>query len=301
MVCPMCGYVQPAPVDVLTPPTNKSDPESKLENPIGPTRHLAEEIPWSELEGTKDDDYEAPITEEEHTDRVEIPAELAELERQFGSTDIPMNDVSADEPTPADIEEKGLLDSQDELFKELELPGGDQDEAVLVREPTPDHAKTVPVVSEWHLKTPSGLTFKFTDPEALLGWKKKLATYQELQVSPDGTRWVDFARFVREYEEVGDPFKAFILSASLGDGELPPPKPPQDEVAEVEEPTADEKSSESEKGRTSNTGHQFTFKVKEDKTTGWGRYLLLAILGLGLGAGIVLVVLYLTGAWNPPV
>ena len=66
------------------------------------------------------------------------------------------------------------------------------------------------VVPFWQLQIPSGLQFKFDDPEAMLGWKKKLSTYKVMKVSRIGEdRCVDFAAFVAKFEEIGDAAKAF--------------------------------------------------------------------------------------------
>jgi len=291
VVCPLCGYVQTNAADVDAVVRNPSGQQPKLEN-AGPEvdNSVSQEVAWGSVVGGEED---LPIGEEEHTDRVEIPADVMSLKRTPAvSEDLSFDDDGADEPTP---------------MEPIRLPGSREPSAgVLVREVAPKgaspRAPVLPRTSSWQLKTPSGLTFKFTDPEALLGWKKKLATYKELHVSPDGERWVDFARFVREFEELGDPMKAFILSSSLDDADLPPPKP----VEFTEDPESAEQTGEdavSAEVRTppvrTPTGVGFTFKVKEEKEVGWGRYLLFAVLGVGLGAGIIMAVLYLTGNWTP--
>jgi len=61
----------------------------------------------------------------------------------------------------------------------------------------------------WAIKTPSGMTFKFIYPEALLGWKRKLRCYEKLQVSFGGKKWVDFALFITVFEADGDAMAAF--------------------------------------------------------------------------------------------
>jgi DNA-directed RNA polymerase subunit RPC12/RpoP len=291
VVCPFCGYIQPAPsVQPAGAEEIQLDPASKLENPKKDGRKVAEEIPWSKVA----DDEDFPVGEEEHTDRVEIPTDIMRL--KVKDREISMDELTADEPTPVvEPPEHGMGGF-------LSRPPREPSNAVLVRAgaATAEQDRAGPP-PDWQLKTPSGLVFKFTDPEALLGWKKKLATYKELHVSPDGQRWVDFSRFVREYEELGDPLKAFILSESLSDVELPPPKPlvdidaPEREVRRPEPqaaPTKKEKK-EAEAARTA-TSPQFTFKVKDEKSTGWGKYLLFAALGLGLGAAIIAIVLYLS-------
>ena len=66
----------------------------------------------------------------------------------------------------------------------------------------------VPENPEWQLRTPSGLTLKFTDPAELLGWTVKLKRYKALFVSCDGKMWGDFGEFIRLYQEYSDPGRA---------------------------------------------------------------------------------------------
>ena len=185
------------------------------------------------------------------------------------------------------------------------------DEAVLLEDTADDSALRAEGVSgsaDWQLKTPSGLTFKFTDPEALLGWKKKISAYKQLQVSPDGSRWVDFERFLRQYEELGDPLKAFILSEGLSEDEIPQPvqavEVEQGDMPGKEEPEGDEEPEPAEDGDEGAAGRtetaQFTFKV-QDKASGFGRYLIFAVLGLALGAGIVVAALHFLGIFELPI
>ncbi len=292
VVCPLCGYVQTSGADVDAVVHNPSHPQPKLENPGAEIdKTISQELAWGNVSSDEDD---LPIGEEEHTDRVDVPADVMLLKRDsHPEGEVAFDSGEADEPTP---------------LEPIRLPGSREPSAgVLVRDMSPlaqpGRTPAQPRVVSWQLKTPSGLTFKFTDPEALLGWKKKLATYKELHVSPDGERWVDFARFVREFEELGDPMKAFILSSSLGDADLPPPTPVDvSEDSDSAESTGEDVTAGRSSSRPSNqvtTGVGFTFKVKEEREAGWGRYLLFAILGVGLGAGIIMAVLYLTGNWTP--
>lgn len=290
LVCPSCGYIQPAPSDDgISGQAAGAQPVTKLEDPAHDLTGLAEEVPWSSIGPKDQEDDDIPIGEEELTDRVEIsPGLLSRVNSDPFSRELGFADEEADEPTP--LEPIGPLNSDQFLFGSKEPSN-----AVLMREAEDEPTLAAP--TDWQLKTPSGLTFKFTDPEALLGWKKKLATYKQLHVSPDGERWVDFARFVREFEELGDPLKAFILSESLSDADLPPPKPmPSEDDPEPVDEEAHPESKGKEDSRSRNTATQFTFKVKEEKETGWGKYLLFALLGLGIGAAIVVGVLYLSGS-----
>ncbi len=286
IVCPFCGYVQPAPAGALGGAENPA-PHIKLEGGA-PAEDSVAEVPWSSVQ---DDDYDLPITEEdERTDRVEIPVSF--IEALSGARPIGFEEDEADERTPVE----DLLRLQERGIDVMVEPS----DGMLVRELREAEAKSGSI--DWQLRTPSGLTFKFTDPEALLGWKKKLSTYKQLDVSPDGERWVDFARFVREYEEIGDPIRAFVLSSRLDDDDLPPPAPLKD--LDEEEATKDDASSdgkEQQEGGKGANSPQFTFKVREEKTGGWGKYFVFAVLGLGLGAGIVLAVLHFTGIFVLPI
>ncbi|MBM4353525.1 MAG: hypothetical protein FJ109_06965 [Deltaproteobacteria bacterium] len=292
VVCPMCGYVQTDDSEVDAAVCNPSQPLPRLENPSSPSdKNVSRELAW---DSAGSDGKDLSLDEEEHTDRVEIPADVMQLRPvpQVGDGDVACDVDAADEPTP---------------LEPIRLPGSREPSAgVLLRDETPRgpslQLPVQPRVASWQLKTPSGLTFKFTDPEALLGWKKKLATYKELHVSPDGERWVDFARFVREFEKLGDPVKAFILLISLGDSDLPPSTPHKaTDAPDAAEPNGEDvpPGQSRRPSPPPSTGVGFTFKVKEEKEAGWGRYLLFAILGVGLGAGIILAVLYLTGNWTP--
>jgi DNA-directed RNA polymerase subunit RPC12/RpoP len=300
VICPFCGYVQPAPAGLSSDAPLEIQSVGKLSESGQSNDRVAEEITWSSVPGSRapddpddaDDEDDLPITEDdEHTDRVEIPANFMELNSPREAEEFPMDAVIADEKTPVEELRYGRMG---------EVLVQEPSDGVLLRE-AEAAVRSNPI--DWQLRTPSGLTFKFTDPEALLGWKKKLSTYKTLDVSPDGQRWVDFARFVRQYEEVGDALRAFVLSERLGDEDLPPPKPvkaDEDDEGEIEAPSAEETTAKRPANRTA-TGAQFTFKVKEEESAGWGKALFFAILGLGLGAGILLAVLHFTGIFKLPI
>ena len=278
VVCPNCGYIQPLADDIKVA-TKKRAPQA-TPKPLPPVQTSAEEeltqredaveqLSWSALEESTGGSNSSDPTDE-----------MEDFE------EIGMNDERADEKTPL-----VPLD-----FDELE------------EEITSDRAA---VPTEWRLKTPSGLTFKFTDPEALFGWKKKLATYRQLEVSPDGERWVDFSQFIESYEEMGDAMKAFLVSegddegvrrldeeknskptsqsaesvSSSGDSNNGP-FPPEPSGPQAIPPTDDDMSP----GSVSTTA-QFTFKTMEEKSSGFGKYFLLAVLGLAIGAGAVYVMI----------
>lgn len=335
VVCPRCGYVQPFQGDASSRSQNPATEVTKLEEPASRDSAMVKEIPWSAV-GDSDD---IPVGEEERTDRVEIPAGDLEkhglghlaFEGEGESAALPWDESGfrVELPDPVSRGEGVLLSRQaqsETTAEDAEATGetpAAADGSAANRGPaatgepaaTGDSAETgesaaldgptAPSVVDWQLKTPSGLTFKFTDPDAMLGWKKKIATYQQILVSPDGQRWVDFARWVRQYEELGDALKAFMLSETLPDDALPPPKPDETEIEDtrkmdrpaVEALASGEQPAESKGNTTARNGAttQFTFKVMDEKASGFGRYLGLAILGLVLGAGIVIAVLHFTG------
>jgi len=80
----------------------------------------------------------------------------------------------------------------------------------------PDDASVAFSQPFWQIQTPSGLQFKFSDPEALLGWKKKITAYKSLRVSISGEgRSVDFAEFIAKFEESGDAEKSLAECAEV--------------------------------------------------------------------------------------
>lgn len=286
IVCPFCGYVQPAPAGIPGG-SEQSVPIVKLEGGEDTGESVAE-IPWSSVQ---DDDEDFPISEEdERTDRVEIPVSFIEAASGAGLPGFEDrgddHGMPSGDPVATNGQNAGVMVEPSDGMLVRQLEEADANEPI-----------------DWQLRTPSGLTFKFTDPEALLGWKKKIATYKQLDVSPDGDRWVDFERFVREYEEIGDPIRAFVRSSRMDDDDLPPPAPLKDSGDDEERTSEDaviDLEGKSEKGKGRNSP-QFTFKVKEEKTGGWGKYFAFAVLGLGLGAGIVLAVLHFTGIFVLPI
>jgi DNA-directed RNA polymerase subunit RPC12/RpoP len=320
VVCPRCGYVQPFNRD----PSSSTGPDTqvtRLEDPAQDHSSVAQEIPWTDV-GVEDD---IPVGEEERTDRVDVPPDelskhgfqhLAESVQAGEEAEGLLDPDAGDSAAGAGIAGSGLPEEKagdGVLVPRAETPSEAipemEDAGVLAPAGAPGDAGS-PSVVNWHLKTPSGLTFKFTDPEALLAWKKKIAAYKQLLVSPDGQRWVDFARFVRQFEELGDPVKAFMLTEAMPDDDLPPPKPdeqsetappagtapPGPQAAPTAKPKEPAKAGKTDRKAGSTVTTQFTFKVKEDKDSSFGRYLVLAIIGLALGAGIVAGVLYFFGA-----
>ncbi len=261
-VCPHCGYLQPVGL-----PTRK-DGEAKTE-PARTPRNLketpipAEPFSWDGLTDESD----------ENTDQV--PEE--ETEQEMG-----MDSPDADEKTPV-VPTRPLVDEDGNEY--TTIPGGAFRGA------------------DWMLRTPSGVVYRFSDPESLLGWKKKLGTYRTLEVSPDGAVWKDFALFVVAYEATGQAMQAFLEagrnepaglsglsgSGSLKDGALSrgtqeDHQGPFSETGQkVPRPTTDRMQS--------NPPTQFDFiTLQPSRGTGWSTYLLFALLGLSIGA--VLVILF---------
>jgi hypothetical protein len=223
-----------------------------------------EAMSWDGLSGNVD----------EPTD--ELPGDTLETE------DVGMDDAEADEKTPV-------------VSSPLDMGGNDGGDFALVA--------TGPVMSaEWLLRTPSGLIYRFTDPEALLGWKKKLSAYQTLEVSPDGYKWKDFALFVAAFEQTGQAMQAFLEAGMRNSKVTAESFPPTTKDPSARQPGKREGSSVGTSERKTDTGNrpavhpttQFTFKTTEEKGLGWGVYLLFAALGLAIGAGVVALVLYLT-------
>ncbi len=266
--CPHCGSTQPSGGDVSPRADSAVDREKGLtlttaESVLERSGEL-EAISWEGLSGNTD----------EPTDQV--PGDTLETE------DIGMNDAEADEETPV-------------VPSFLSMDGHDEGGFALV--------VTGPVMSaEWLLRTPSGLIYRFTDPEALLGWKKKLSAYQTLEVSPDGHKWKNFALFVAAFEQTGQAMQAFLEAGMRNPKVAAEGFPPSTKDPTARQLAKQDGSSVGTSEQKTDTGDrptvhpttQFTFKTTEEKGLGWGVYLLFAALGLAIGAGVVAMVLYLT-------
>jgi len=73
-----------------------------------------------------------------------------------------------------------------------------------------DEVTIVPPSPFWLIVAPSGISFKFNDPEALFGWKKKLDTYESLQIARKGEPLhVDFSEFIAKFEVSGNAEQSF--------------------------------------------------------------------------------------------
>lgn len=176
-------------------------------------------------------------------------------------SDIDMNDPDADEKTPVDPV------TPPTEFQESPQADFDLEEEEVI---------------EWRLRTKSGLTFRFSDPEALLGWKKKMSVYKEMQVSRDGQVWVDYLVFVEYYVSFGDAHKAFrVATGETSEAqEASAPQAPTSTRPEPVEPAPP-------KNFTRRPTEEFTFRTADTSETVWGRYLLYVILGIVMGSGAV--------------
>jgi len=283
-VCPSCGYIQPLPAKLRVPATPITS--SAVADDAGGKGGMARGIP---------------------TVRVSAVPERTEGDTEQTSRSDPGSDVREFEEDGPDIPD----DAETIPGIMIGDPGSDDLDGATPSEGLRLEAGRL-VVQEWHLKTPTGLTFKFTDPESLLGWKKKLGTYNSLTVSPDGVKWVDFARFVTHYEEGGNAVVAFLTSereleaekqvragggASSSGGSRRkdarndggPDFVSHDSLPVDQVPNED----------SSSAAAQFTFRVKEPQRSGWGKPVLFTMLALGLGAGVVMAVLYVMDIWSP--
>lgn len=257
VICPFCGYSQRAPSDQSAPIEPEEEPPLPEPDSSG-----VENLTWETMGQDASERTDEVTASDGVDDDVDFSSELA------------------DEKTPV-VDSSALLDE------------GEGFSLVATGSTTP---------AEWLLKTPSGLVFKFTDPEALLGWKKKLATYHSLEVSIDGSLWKDFAHFVSAFERIGDPVRAFnegeitgpIPNVPIQESSAPMSMTDTQERKPPEAPFSDTRPGDPSTEKTANpvsATTQFTFKVQEDKGAGLGVYILFAVLGLAIGAGVVALVL----------
>jgi DNA-directed RNA polymerase subunit RPC12/RpoP len=158
-----------------------------------------------------------------------------------------------------------------------------------------DLASNFDTPTEWCLRTSSGLTFRFTDPDALLGWKKKTQIYKEMMVSPDGRNWVDFMDFIGNYEAHKDPKMAFLSAFEATKPEMmagaePEPNPIVQAVrtGEFRRPSVTPPTAAA---KTQGPTKDFQFKTVSDthKSSVWPTVFgILTILGLAGAAAFAL-------------
>jgi hypothetical protein len=197
-----------------------------------------------------------------------------------------------DENPGTAVDEDDEIGFDDPLAEEITSPETLPTRKVLAE----DLASNFDSPTEWCLRTSSGLTFRFTDPDALLGWKKKTQIYKEMNVSPDGRNWVDFMDFIGTYEATKDPKAAFLAAFEATKPEIqsgePEPSPLVQAVrtGEFRRPSVTAPTTKPVHGPTKN----FQFKTKpEPKHSAWPMILgILTVLGL---AGAAAWALYYFG------
>ncbi len=270
VTCPNCGYILQ--VDASEHSSTTDDTVDGVD--IGQSSmdadaasDLSEVIDWSTFSEGSDDDGDFPddLTPPDGVAPDLPPPIPPEPSEQGNSTDIDFDDPAADEKTP---------------FEPVDAPNFllDTGETDAPEEPV-----------EWRLRTSSGLTFRFTDPDALLGWKKKINIYREMHVSPDGKKWVDYVVFVKRFENTGDAGKAFIqagkTTAELEAPDIPPMSATAMKTASESHDNDETDEAFIEENASSVPTTQFTFRTTDRQGPSYGRQAILLIVGLALGAG----------------
>ena len=269
VTCPNCAYILQVDASERSSTDDTVDGVEMEESSLdaAATSDLSEVIDWSAFsEGSSDHgDFPDDLTPPDGVAPdlpPPIPPEPSDLEN---NTDIGFDDPAADEKTPFEP-----VDAPDFIM--------DTGETDVPEEPV-----------EWRLRTSSGLTFRFTDPDALLGWKKKINIYREMHVSPDGEKWVDYVIFVKRFENTGDAWKAFIQAGKTTEELEVPDIPPMSTTAvpNASESDPDDKTDEAliEENTASAPTTQFTFRTTDRQGPSRGRQAILLIVGLALGAG----------------
>ncbi len=306
VVCPHCGYVQTA--TALPGGAGSSVSPAVAEFPASGTPVRATLADMGDPDPVRATaGYESTGTEEDSEPQMgeESTSELPDVPDSFEG-----------EPTPP----LGFTPPFDE-GDDPDAPFSDQVDAasaVSITQKTAftssDSIPEAPAQFIWQLKTSSGLKLKFNDMESLLGWRQKVSTTAQAEISPDGLRWADFSTFVREYEETADPWQAFLRAANLDEDEPPPPT--SSTVSQTSLRTLNGQSGESghvspangSKAITPRPGYssdtltpslpkatapnQFTFQVTQKPKSPVGKYFLLGVLGVVLMAGAVVALLY---------
>lgn len=281
VVCPNCGYILQ--VDAAEKSGAAGDAAGGVAmdgtslDAKADASDLSEVIDWGEFTGEPGSETSSADPEDatvENTDG--FPEELTSPDESAIDLPPPVSDgdeIGFEEP---DADEKTP-------FEPVDTP------SILLETAEPEISDG-PI--EWRLRTSSGLTFRFTDPDALLGWKKKINIYREMHVSPDGENWVDYVFFVKRFETCGDAVKAFSQAGKTTEELEVPDVPPQSTTAINAAPTVEpeddpeaESEDESEEDPASTIPTtQFTFRTA-DKQGSRGKQVLLLIVGLALGAG----------------
>ncbi len=296
VVCPNCGYILQVDASETSEPTNDTVDgieveQSSLDASPGAS-DLSEVIDWGAFSGEGDGNpgpVSADTGQPENTGS--FPEDLTPPDG--ASTDLPPP-IPDDDPESDD--EIGFEDpAADEKtpFEPVDAPA-----ILLDLHAAESAAPAAPV--EWRLKTSSGLTFRFTDPDALLGWKKKINIYREMHVSPNGEDWVDYVFFVKRFEACGDAVKAFRDAGKTTEELLVLDSPPQSSTSleAARAPVPEEAPAEQPEQPTNTVPTtQFTFRTA-DKQGSRGKQALLLVVGLALGAGAAWLALTYLGIIN---
>lgn len=311
VVCPHCGYVQTATsmpgssgkgeaATVADLPA-ASAPAARVTNPAisapDPVRSTAG------YENGLDDEDADPQMGEEST------SELPEDPDAFDGEPTPPLGVTP----PFDADEPEAAYSADDV--DVVNPATITQKTAMV---SGDSIPESPAQFIWQLKTSSGLKLKFNDMESLLGWRQKVSSSSQAEISPDGQRWTDFSAFIRHYEDLGDPWQAFLRAANLDSDEPPPPtasnisqttlrslgaqsgeqgmiSPPNGSKPIAARPGYSSDSLNPSANAKANTPQQFTFQVTQKPKPAVGKKFIFAVVGALLVAGAVVALLYFSG------
>lgn len=308
VVCPHCGYVQTA--TSMPGSSSKAEAATVADLPAAsvPTTKAASKgvlapepvRSTAGYEGGLDDEDADPQLGEESTS--ELPEDPDEFD---GEPTPPLGVTPPFDPDEADApysSEESDFGNPATITQRTVMPAGD---------PIPES----PAQFIWQLKTSSGLKLKFNDMESLLGWRQKVSSSSQAEISPDGQRWTDFSAFIRHYEDIGDPWQAFLRAANLDADEPPPPT-----ASTISQTTLRTLTSQSgEQGMISPANgskpiaprpgyssdalnptltskatapQQFTFQVTQKPKPAVGKKFAFVVLGALLVAGAVVALLY---------
>ena len=313
VVCPHCGYIQTA---TSVPASTDAEDDSDVSAEVSPPQEAPKPSSWtadaprnptvkttSSYEGTDGGTEENSDPQMGEDSTSELP-------------DVP--ETFEGEPTPPEGYDPAFGDSESDdveaPFSESAVVLGTASSVDNVAYNSSDAIPESPAQFVWQLKTSSGLKLKFNDMESLLGWRQKVSGSSQAEISPDGQRWTDFASFVHDYEELGDPWRAFLHAAKLNEDEPPPPSSSTASQASLRPLSNGENGSSgngSRNGNSSRPGYsadslqnnlpkatapnQFTFQVTQKPKSPVGKYFILGVAGAVLLVGAVVALLYYSG------
>jgi len=201
VVCPHCGFEQPAVDQYLEQDTEQAAPHTPVE-----------EAPDAE-NGTD-------AADQEKTDGDRVAEEV--IENTTIKADVSDNVEEGLEPISFDN-----LDDLETLMEEGEKSVEAESEAT---ETTPSTAETstdeesagpptktpeVPMVIAWQLKGSGGLTYRFTSANGLVAWASQMERPKKCLISIDGAIWKRLNEFLKQLGEDSEPTKAFADTAAL--------------------------------------------------------------------------------------